>query len=435
MSINATALYPWLQAGNSSVFNAGKPIREYARLPYVTLTSSYQLIETLNIELNANSLINDWYIDRITTALSGLSSPAKRAKFSSDGTFMFVLDPSGTSATIFRYALSIPYDPSSWSSSQSFDFSSTTGTVKDFCFSPDGTKLLVHGANFSNAIFEYSLSTAWSLSTLTYTSRNFSTNTQDTNMKDIRISPDGLRLILLGDDNKRLYRYNLGSYANLTTVTYIEQLSLSSYLVNPNSSGSIQSGMAINRDGTRIYIPYNAGSSDIYGAIKEIVLSSAFTLSGAVVGLTQRGGIFGSSSQCIFDFGPTDNNGETPCLMYNNTIGGVSGNCIVRAINTNKTNLFVHGVILSSRGTARIYYNGHRFYTNNNIILPFPPKINDYVDRYSLYEASGSNGRVSNFLPLNLLGQGNTKYSLEIELAASPSITNELLVSTLYSVF
>jgi hypothetical protein len=434
MSINATALYPWLQAGNSSVFNAGKPIREYTRLPYVTLTGSYQNIETLNIELNANSLINDWYIDRITTALSGLSSPPKRAKFNSDGTFMFVLDPAGTGATIHRYALSIPYDPSSWAYNHNFDFNSTTGTIKDFCFSPDGTKLLVHGANGSNAIFEYSLSTAWSLNTLSYTSRNFSTNTQDTNMKDIRISPDGLRLILLGDDNKRLYRYNLGSYANLTTVTYIEQLSLSSYLVNPNSSGSIQYGMAISRDGTRIYIPYNAGSSDIYGAIKEIVLSSAFTLSGAVVGLTQRGANF-SGNNYIFDFGPTDNNGETPCLMYNNTIGGVSGNCIVRAINTNKTNLFVHGVILSSRGTARIYYNGHRFYTNNNIILPFPPKINDYVDRYSLYEASGSNGRVSNFLPLNLLGQGNTKYSLEIELAASPSITNELLVSTLYSVF
>lgn len=434
MSINATALYPWLKTSNSNVFNAGKPIREYARLPYVTLTGSYQLIETLNIELNANSLINDWYIDRITTALSGLSSAPKRAKFSSDGLFMFVLDPAGIGATIYRYALSIPYDPSSWSSSQSFDFSSTTGTVKDFCFSPDGTKLLVHGANSGNAIFEYSLSTAWSLSTLTYTSRNFSTNTQDTDMKDIRISPDGLRLILLGDANKKLYRYNLGSYANLTTVTYIEDLSLSSYLVNPNSSGSIQYGMAISRDGTRIYIPYNAGSSDIYGAIKEIVLSSAFTLSAAVVGLTQRGANF-SGNNYIFDFGPTDSNGETPCLMYNNNIGGATGNCIVRAINTNKTNLYVHGLMLSSRSQARIYYNGHRFYVNNNIILPFPPKINDYADRYSLYEADATVGRRSNFLPLNLLGQGNTKYRLEIELAASTSIANETTVSTFYSVF
>jgi hypothetical protein len=434
MSINATALYPWLKTSNSSVFNAGKPIREYARLPYITLNSTYQNVETLNIELNANSLINDWYVDRITTALSGLSSPPKRAKFNSDGSFMFVLDPSGTAATIYRYALSIPYDPSSWSSSQTFDFNSITGSIRDFCFSPDGTKLLVHGVNGSNSIFEYSLSTAWSLSTLSYTSRSFSTNTQDTNMKDIRISPDGLRLILLGDDNKKLYRYNLGSYANLTTVTYIEDLSLSSYLVNPSSSGAIQYGMAISRDGTRIYIPYNAGSSDINGAIKEIVLSSAFTLSGAVVGLTQRGANF-SGNNYIFDFGTTGSDGETPCLMYNNTMGGVSGNCIVRAINTNKTNLYVHGLMLSSRSQARIYYNGHRFYVNNNIILPFPPKINDYAERYSLYEADSTVGRVSNFLPLNLLGQGNTKYRLEIELAAAPSTANETSVSTFYSVF
>jgi hypothetical protein len=193
--------------------------------------------------------------------------------------------------------------------------------------------------------------------------------------------------------------------------------------------------MAMSRDGTRIYIPYNAGSSDIYGAIKEIVLSSAFTLSGAVVGLTQRGANFGSSTQQVLDFGPTDNSGETPCLLYNNTIGNVSGNCIVRATNTDKTNLFVHGLLVSSRGTGRIYYNGHIFYINNNATLPFPPKINDYADRYSLYEASGSNGRVPTFLPLNLLGQGDSQYRLEIALAASPSMTNELLVSTFYSVF
>ena len=434
MSINATALYPWLQQQqSSSVFNAGKPIREYARLPYVTLNSTYQNIETLNIELNANSLINDWYIDRITTALAGLVSPPKKAKFSTDGAFMFCLDPSDSK--IYKYSLATAYDPSTWIYAGFLDPLSITGTVRDFCFSPNGTKLLIHGNNGGNAIFEYSLSTAWALNTASYTTRSFSTNTQDTDMKDIRISPDGLRLILLGDSNKRLYRYNLGSYANLTTVTYIEQLSLSSYLVNPSSSGSIQSGMAISRDGTRIYIPYNAGSSDIYGAIKEIVLSSAFTLSAAVVGLTQRGGIFGSSTQQILDFGATNIEGETPCLMYSNALGVSVGNGIIRAINTNKTNLYVHGLMLSSRSQTRIYYNGHRFYVNNNIILPFPPKINDYADRYVLYEADSTVGRRSNFLPLNLLGQGNTKYRLEIELAASPSSTNEIAVSTFYSVF
>jgi hypothetical protein len=253
-------------------------------------------------------------------------------------------------------------------------------------------------------------------------------------MKDIRISPDGLRLILLGDDNKKLYRYNLGSYANLTTVTYIEDLNLSSYLVNPSSSGSIQYGMAISRDGTRIYIPYNAGSSDINGAIKEIVLSSPFTLSAAVVGLTQRGSLF-TGNNYILDFGPTDNNGETPCLMLSSGIGITITNGISRVINTNKTNLYVHGLMLTSRAQTRMHYNGHKFYVNNNIILPFPPKINDYADRYSLYEADSTVGRVSNFLPLNLLGQGNTKYRLEIELAASTSTANEMSVSTFYSVF
>lgn len=434
MSINATALYPWLQTpSGGSVFNTGKPIREQARLPYVSLTGSYQNIEALNIELNANSLINDWYIDRITTALSGLVSPPRKAKFSTNGEFVFCLDPSDSK--IYRYPLTTSYDPSTWSYGGFLDTFSLTGTVRDFCFSPDGTKLLVLGTNTSNAIFEYGLSVAWALNTATYASRNFSTNSRDTDMKDIRISPDGLRLILLGDANKRLYRYNLGSYANLTTVTYVEQLSLSSYLVNPNSSGSIQSGMAISRDGTRIYIPYTAGSSDIYGAIKEIVLSSAFTLSGAVVGLTQRGANYSSASQQILDFGATNIEGETPCLLYNTSISGVSGNVLVRAINTNKTNLFVHGVVLSSRAAARIYYNGYVFYLNNNLILPYPSKVNDYADRYSLYEASGSNGRVSNFLPLNLSGKGNASYRLEIALAASPTVTNDVLVSTLYSVF
>lgn len=82
----------------------------------------------------------------------------------------------------------------------------------------DGTKLFVSCSN-TDAVYQYSLSTAWDLSTASYDSVSFSLSSQDGTPSGVKFKPDGSKMYMVGDVNNTVYQYSTGSSA-LATITY-----------------------------------------------------------------------------------------------------------------------------------------------------------------------------------------------------------------------
>jgi len=101
----------------------------------------------------------------------------------------------------YQYSLSTAWDVSTASySSVSSSVASQDGFPQGVTFSPDGTKMYVTGGG-NGRIYQYSLSTAWDLSTASYSSVFFSVTSQDTAPAGFTFSPDGIKIYMVGYTN------------------------------------------------------------------------------------------------------------------------------------------------------------------------------------------------------------------------------------------
>jgi sugar lactone lactonase YvrE len=139
-------------------------------------------------------------------------------EFKSDGTKMYIIDIQGTQR-VYQYSLSTAWDISTASyDSVSFSTSSQDTAPLDLTFNSDGTKMYMIGAT-TDAIYQYGLSTAWDLSSVSYDSVSFSVASQEATPRDVFFKPDGTKFYIVGDASDTVYQYTSGSSA-LATITY-----------------------------------------------------------------------------------------------------------------------------------------------------------------------------------------------------------------------
>ena len=134
----------------------------------------------------------------------------------SDGTKLYISD--GNTDAIYQYSLSTAFDVSTGSyDSVSFSFSSQGTNTQSIFFSPDGTSLFVCDTA-NDAVYKYSLSTAWDVSTLSYANESFSLSGQDDPF-GVAFKADGTKMYMVGITNDTVYQYSTSSTA-LATLTY-----------------------------------------------------------------------------------------------------------------------------------------------------------------------------------------------------------------------
>tara|TARA_X000001382_G_C3135739_1_gene167893 strand:- start:57 stop:953 length:897 start_codon:yes stop_codon:yes gene_type:complete len=128
--------------------------------------------------------------------------------FRPDGTYFYIIGNSNDS--VDQYSLSTPWDISTTSNDNvSFSVSSEDGQPQSVYFNPDGTKAYILGSNQStDAVYEYTLSTAWDLSTASYSSTSFSVVTQDSGATGIAFKNDGSKMYVIGQSNDTIYQYS-----------------------------------------------------------------------------------------------------------------------------------------------------------------------------------------------------------------------------------
>lgn len=167
-----------------------------------------------------------------------------------------------------------------------------------FEFSPDGAKLFLgttgSGPEGDERIIEYSLSTAWDLSTATATGNSIDVDVVADNISidDIIVNPEGTRMIISGAQtstyNNRLVQFNLSTAWDLSTATRVDTYSLPNWGIRKGLGA-----MYIVPNGTQLWIAMYDNFGTHY--IRRFGLPTAYTLSG----ITQNTSIAvaGSGSQ------------------------------------------------------------------------------------------------------------------------------------------
>ena len=177
---------------------------------------------------------------------SGQDSQARGIQFNADGTKMFINGVTGDA--YYQYSLSSAYDISTGSyDSVSFSFSSQDGNMEDVVFNADGTKFYGVGLNTSK-IFQYSCSSAFNLATASYDSVSLTISSQDNSPRDLFFKPDGSKMWLLGRQNNSIYQYSLSSNFNLATASY-DSISFS-----VSSEETSSGGLAFSANGEKFYV-------------------------------------------------------------------------------------------------------------------------------------------------------------------------------------
>jgi len=180
--------------------------------------------------------------DSVSFSASSQDSTCTGLFFKTDGTSMYVVG--GANNSIFQYTLSTAWDLSTASyASKSFDVTTQDAEPNQVWFKPDGTKMYMIGYASDN-VWQYSLSTAWDVSTASYDSVSFSVGSQETLPNGMCFNSAGTKLYVAGITNRRIYQYTLSTAWDLSTTSYDTK----NLLV-----ASQPTGLFINSNGTKIY--------------------------------------------------------------------------------------------------------------------------------------------------------------------------------------
>ena len=136
-----------------------------------------------------------------------------------DGTKMYLVGYQNDA--VLQYTLSTAYDVSTATyDSVSFSVTPEGNTVPSgLFFKPDGTKMYVLGYG-NDTVFQYALSTAWDISTASYESKSFNVNSQETQPTFVHMNDDGTKMYIVGFTNNTFYQYTLSTAYDVSTASY-----------------------------------------------------------------------------------------------------------------------------------------------------------------------------------------------------------------------
>jgi len=221
--------------------------------------------------------------------------------FNNDGTKFYICDSGNI---VYQYSMSTAFDITTASySNLSKSVSSAGATPRDIHFKPDGTKLYVLG-NTSRAIYQYSLSTAYDISTASYDNVSFSVSGQTSNVSGLTFSPDGSTVLISDAGTAKIYKYTLSTPWLISSASSVSNFSVVSQNTSP-------SGLLFNSLGTKMYVLKNDTAVNIFQYTTGTVAAATVTYPASV---KFAGGTAPDAPA----------NGETDILSFYTTDGGTT---------------------------------------------------------------------------------------------------------------
>ena len=141
-------------------------------------------------------------------------------------------------------------------------------TEESIFFKPDGLKLYITNTS-QDTVDEYELTIAWDSSTAAY-KRRFYVGSQETSPTGLFFKPDGLKMYVVGTGSDAVREYTLSTAWNVTSASYDQAFSIANREIYPQ-------GVFFKPDGTVMYTTGTEGDD-----VNQFNLSTAWSISTAV---------------------------------------------------------------------------------------------------------------------------------------------------------
>ncbi|GEM_PF-1160121 len=201
-------------------------------------------------------------------SLSGQESDPEALLFNNTGTVLYVLGRGGVD--ISQYSLSTAYDISTASFTQvALDVSGQEATPQDIMFNDDGTVLYLLG-NTGIDVTSYGLSSAYNISTASSPTVVLDVSSQESSPQDIMFNNTGNRLYVLGTDTGEIEEYVLSTSFDISTATFLQTA------LNISGQEDAPRSFIFNDTGDLLFVMGNSGDD-----VNMYSLSSAYDISTA----------------------------------------------------------------------------------------------------------------------------------------------------------
>ena len=356
-----------------------------------------------------NASYDNVYIDvrgsSYTNGVSGAAlSRAYSLEFNGDGTKLFVMNNDNY---IYQFNLSTAFDISTASyPSPAVRFyvgpggnATSTSTGISMQFKPDGTKLFIVDGHYGK-LNEYALSTAYDITTMSFTAQ-FDLTNNGYNGQQIRgmgVTYDGSKFFIGTANQNRLYAYSMSTPWDVSTSSYSNQSFRLSDIGGSNSHAF--ASVRFNQAGTKMFFLHYAGQ------LRQIDLSVPNNLFSGTRSLTYAEDVTGQGTQS-YDF------------AFNNDM---SKFYVANAA----SNATVHQYSTGASSTA---------YGGNQVLVASDAAANDYTGRDvtisgdGLYIATGSieddGGAGSGSGSAYIWYYGGSSYSQQAKITPSDAAGND----------
>lgn len=213
--------------------------------------------------------------DSVSFSVASQTTGPVGLSFNNTGSKVYVVG----SEAVFQYTMSTAYDLSTTSyDSVSFSTSSQTTSPSDVVFNGTGSKMYITDLGVAN-VLQYSLSTVYDVSTASYDSVSFSVSSEDANPRGLEFNGSGTRLLIVGSVTDSVYQYTLSTAYDITTASY-DSISL-----DVSSQDATPLGLTFNTNGTKMYI-IGTSSDSIYQYSTALNTASLDLSTGSVFEIT-----------------------------------------------------------------------------------------------------------------------------------------------------
>jgi hypothetical protein len=324
-----------------------------------TLASLQAAITTLTTQIAPNTSITGWNYSGLSKSITAEETAPTGLFISPDGLNMYVNGTTGDDVN--QYTLSTAFNVSTATFVRLFSTSAQDSAPADIFFKPDGLSMFIMGGT-NDTVFQYTLSSAFDISTATYASKSFSVTSQENAPTGLWFKPDGTVMYVIGSTADTVFQYTLGTPWDVSTASYASI----SFSVATQESGPTQ--VNLSADGLTMWILGSSGDD-----ISQYALGTAFNVSTAVfqnsfyVGFqdTVPSGMFvdstannrvylvGQTNDTVFQYNTATNSISAVTDVFNTTSNArVQGNLAVQSNAYVDGALSVQGNITTSGSTS-----------------------------------------------------------------------------------
>ena len=181
-------------------------------------------------------------------------------EFKPDGTRMYVIRSDatdGNTVAIEQFSLSTAWDTStiSWTARTALQTGCTLSLqTRGVDFKPDGTRIFI-GNEGNDIIAQYDLTTPWDVTSMTNQQCSPSIKSDEDKLRNIQLSSDGKFLYVGGNDGDDINKYSLTTPYNITSISLETSYSISA------QTGDMR-GFIFSSNFTKLYVTGDNGGTD-----------------------------------------------------------------------------------------------------------------------------------------------------------------------------